>query len=445
MIVLVSVRSRRWWLAGFGVGCLLGALAIVGVAGAALAASFFPALKVTSEPFVAAGLESSSLHPWSGSPSPVLRFTANDELPLTASFSMSTSSGATLTVSHPDAYSRVGVIDSGAALGFSGRLSSPSLSTATVTFSLVDTKALAVNLFGGATPASSINGLVSAFEKGPGATLLYELKGEIIKALTGKQSKIIVVKNVSALLIKFGASREDRKWLLDNLKVTSLKLLIWARDVAQAAGAYFGLAHVGVGGTETLTLSAQQTQAGGAGLVSELGAVGPLRLDDSTAAVVEDYAGTPDFKGTGTFEAPVGAGTPDYQAMGYDCSKSPAAGRIDPGAYHPAHVYCRTVYFFNPYAKTLSAFWTSSPMFRTKAGTRPGMAQSEADKGEGRFATGSARPAISLTSPVATLDLDNRGGTPKVVSQNAPYRWVGGTVGDFAMESHRNPVGLLFV
>jgi hypothetical protein len=69
------------------------------------------------------------------------------------------------------------------------------------------------------------------------------------------------VKNVSALLIKFGSNRDNRKWLLDHLgkNVSNvLALALWAKDVAQAAGAYAGLAHAGVGGTETVQLYSRQ-------------------------------------------------------------------------------------------------------------------------------------------------------------------------------------------
>ncbi len=226
--------------------------------------SYFPTLTVSAQPFVSAGLDNSSLHAWSGSPSPILRFTAANDLPLAASFVVSTANGATLTSSHPDAYSRLGVIDSGSILHFSGTLAHPGSSVARVTFSLVDAKALAVNLLLPATPASSLNRLISALQTGPGATLLFELRREITKALSGKASRIVLVKNVSALLTRFGADRANRKWLLDNLGANVsnvVKLALWAKDVAIAAGGYAGLAHIGVGGTETATLGSEPTTA----------------------------------------------------------------------------------------------------------------------------------------------------------------------------------------
>lgn len=243
------------------------ALALVGATEAVArpTVSYLPSLKVSSQPFIVAGLDGSSLHAkWSGSTSPTLKFAANNEMPIGASFAMTTSSGTTLSVLHPDLYSRAGVIDSGAILHFSGRLASGT-ATATVTFSIVSNKALAVNLLAGATRASTINGLATALEKGPGATLSFELRREIKDVLTGKESRIIFVKNMSALLIKFGANRQDRKWLLDNFAVDGgnvIKLALWAKDVAQAFGAYAGLAHGGVGGTETLILSATPVSGG---------------------------------------------------------------------------------------------------------------------------------------------------------------------------------------
>ncbi len=183
---------------------------------------------------------------------------------------------------------------------------------------------------------------------------------------------------------------------------------------------------------------------GGSGLVSQAGVVGPLRLDVASFAAVIRFAGHPDADVIGTFEAPSGFGTPTYRAVGYDCSRNRTGGS-DPGAYRPAHIYCRTIYYINPQTKRLAAFLTSSSYFHTAAGTRPGMKQREADRREHEWATGSARPAITKRTTVATLDLDNYGGHPTITDPNDPYRWVGGIVRDFALESRHYPVGLLFI
>ena len=195
--------------------------------------------------------------------------------------------------------------------------------------------------------------------------------------------------------------------------------------------------------TFTLPLHLQAAH-GGAGLVTQAGVVGPLRLDTSGIRAVTRFAGTPDADVIGTFEAPAGYGTPTFRALGYDCSRNTHHGG-DPGAYRRAHVYCRTIYYINPHTDKLAAFWTLSPHFHTSAGTHPGMPQQQADRREHQWATGSARPAITKTSNVATLVLINAGGRITITSPNDPYRWVGGTVAGIGLESRHHPVGLLFV
>jgi len=183
--------------------------------------------------------------------------------------------------------------------------------------------------------------------------------------------------------------------------------------------------------------SAASTVTGGAGVVSARGFVGPLRLDRSTVADVERFAGAPDVRTTGTFEAPIPS--PHYFALGYGCSKSRRTG-IDPGAYEPKHIYCQTAYFFPKARTTLSAFWTDSPHFRTRAGTRPGMTEAEADRREHRFARVGCWSAMILSTAAADLMLQNVGGKTKGSGQ----RLVGGRIDSFSLESHRHPVGLLF-
>lgn len=181
---------------------------------------------------------------------------------------------------------------------------------------------------------------------------------------------------------------------------------------------------------------------GSSELVTVSGQIGgKLQIDRSTKADVRTFAGPAGSIVHGTFQAP---GDPTYTAFGYDCSSANAKG-IDPGAYQPAHTRCGTIYYFSDRTNTLSAFWTSSSAFHTAAGTHPGMSQNDADHLEGRHATGSARPAITYSTATTDLDLDNAGGHPVSISPTQPYRWLGGTVRDFALESTLNPVGLLFV
>jgi hypothetical protein len=166
----------------------------------------------------------------------------------------------------------------------------------------------------------------------------------------------------------------------------------------------------------------------------------PLRLDQATVADVERFAGTPDFTGSGTFEASNPNYPSDYFALGYECSTPRRLG-IDPGARRPWGRNCRTAYFFVSPNSTLSAFWTHSPHFRTPGGTLPGMRQSAADRREKTFARLGCWTGIWRSTPGAILFLENTGGSPKKGSK--PGRLVGGKVGAFYLESNRRPVGLL--
>ena len=136
--------------------------------------------------------------------------------------------------------------------------------------------------------------------------------------------------------------------------------------------ASYGFELVGIAAGRRLGTAGGQPIPGGAGTVTAIGRIGPLQLGESGRKDVVAFGGKPDFVGKGTFEAP---GVPDYIALAYDCSNTAGQGRFDPGAYRPAHVHCRTIYFLNGATKTLGGFLTSSAAFRTPAGTRPGMNQ----------------------------------------------------------------------
>jgi hypothetical protein len=244
---------------------------------------YFAFLDVTSQPFVAGLLDSHSQVAWSGSPSPPVDWSAENSMPIAASFSVAQSSAVKLKPSGGDAYSRIGILNRGVTLKFIGRIAAPLPDSARVTFSIVDAKALAVNLFRRAGPVGTVDDLAQALQKGPGAALALELRREIASALAG-ESKVVFVKHISSILKQFGASRANRKWLLDHLgkNVTSaLALATWAADVARAAGAYAGLAAIGTGGTETATLYSKPISATGAedtiSLVSWAAAVNPDR------------------------------------------------------------------------------------------------------------------------------------------------------------------------
>lgn len=230
----------------------------------AVCGRYFPNLSTTLSPFVAAGIDRGSLRAWDGSRSPPIGFTVTNSMPIAASYTIGGVDGATASVNKSDAYARIGVIGPGVTLHFTGQLPGPPPAAATVTFSIVDTKALVTNflarIFGS---ADDVNSFVAATRSGAGAALMQLLRTNVVKIVTQpKWVKIQAVKDLSTGLIKFGVSRDGRKWLLDNLGgnlfKTIPKVVGWAVSAGQSAGAYFGLAHVGVGGVETVTFQSQQ-------------------------------------------------------------------------------------------------------------------------------------------------------------------------------------------
>lgn len=130
-------------------------------------------------------------------------------------------------------------------------------------------------------------------------------------------------------------------------------------------------------------------------IVSPAGIVGDLQIDRSTEASIRTFAGTPAFSGEGSFET-ASAGYPKrYRVLAFDCTGQHDNG-LDPGAYRPTHLYCRSVYYLNPSTHRLAAFWTNSPRFRTAAGTRPGTRQAVADRLEHQHAMVGALAGITL-------------------------------------------------
>ena len=181
---------------------------------------------------------------------------------------------------------------------------------------------------------------------------------------------------------------------------------------------------------------------GGAGRVTANGLVGRLRLDRSTSADVELFAGRPEYRGVGAFRS--GGVTPRFLALGYGCRHVQNGGiptSLDDGTgtRHPrlSGVDCVTVYFINEQTKRLALFTSRSPRFTTPLGTRPGMPWSEVREHghqyvncEGRFVPGRQ----------AELVLSNVGGHEPGGDPPAPK--TGGRVLDVEVVSTRNPLGL---
>lgn len=192
------------------------------------------------------------------------------------------------------------------------------------------------------------------------------------------------------------------------------------------------------------TVTVLEVPHGGAGVVSQDGSVGSLRLDRSTRSDVQAFAGSPDYVGAGRI-APLMHQFPDFLALGYDCHAS-AYGiptlKLDPstGDTLPSHTDCQTVFYINQKTGKLAAFLTAAPAFRTTAGVRPGTTVKLSKAKESKATLLGNPPGLELQTQAASLALID-------ATVNLPqggYR-VGRTIAYIEIESRRHPIGLEFV
>ena len=170
------------------------------------------------------------------------------------------------------------------------------------------------------------------------------------------------------------------------------------------------------------------------------GQVGPLQLDSSTPAGIRAFAGAPEVTSRGTFNPGKSGPTfPVYVAYGYDCTRNALAGTDQLGRAH-----CGTVYYVSERTGRFAAFWTNSPRFQTRAGTRPGMSGSESTRREKATATGGALAnGIYRSTSRAELLIEND--TCRFDDKSDPAACVGGTVSNLKIESnHAGGIGFFW-
>jgi hypothetical protein len=168
---------------------------------------------------------------------------------------------------------------------------------------------------------------------------------------------------------------------------------------------------------------------GGAGIVTAGASIGTLAIDRSTASDIVAFAGTPDMKISGKLSWP---GVPRYRAFGYGCSQPRPKHAWFPPLSKTA-VFCHTVYYVSEETRRLAGFWTDSASFQTAAGTTPGMAQAEANRREGKTPGG---PWFAIYQGKLLI--------LSVCKRESPGHCAGQTVGGFALESSKHPIGLTF-
>jgi hypothetical protein len=179
--------------------------------------------------------------------------------------------------------------------------------------------------------------------------------------------------------------------------------------------------------------------------VSATGVVGPLRIDRSTPARIEAFAGPPEYTGTGRFR-PLIREFPPFVAFGYRCRHVRLGGiptmSVDKSTGTPgdSHVDCRIIYWVNSKTGRLAGFSTDSKRFHTPAGVRAGTSLAAAKRREHQPRLGDNPPALSVETANADLLIYATIVTPK----HGGWR-VGKTVAFLALESRRHQIGLEFV
>jgi hypothetical protein len=140
--------------------------------------------------------------------------------------------------------------------------------------------------------------------------------------------------------------------------------------------------------------------------VTRGGAIGPLRIDRSTAVQIQAFAGRADYIGAGALRPSIREFAP-YVAFGYDCTRE--SGGI-PTLTGDSHEVCRTVYFVDQRNGKLAGFSTVSPNFRTVAGTRAGATVASAKAKEHGYYMSEVPIALNERTPRIWLSVDTGDG-----------------------------------
>jgi hypothetical protein len=160
---------------------------------------------------------------------------------------------------------------------------------------------------------------------------------------------------------------------------------------------------------------------GGSGTLSTNGHVGPLRLGYSTPADVVQWLGPAQRERGGNF----GAGDPNFESMEYGCGGG-----------------CQSTFFINSRTGKLVALSTGSTKYVAPHGLRVGTGTSQAEDRAHQRAYSGCGDGFGLVGrrSGASLFVTITGGH----TGSSNNRLYGGRISYFAIESNRNPVGLLF-
>ena len=121
-----------------------------------------------------------------------------------------------------------------------------------------------------------------------------------------------------------------------------------------------------------LLMSAVGCSSASRAVVTPTGRIGPLHLDRSDRSAVIDFAGRPDWEGTGQeFDSP------RYYALGYGCAKKSTLNTFPITAGGPS---CRTIFFLSGKNGKLETFFTGEARYTEPDGVRIGMRSETAER-----------------------------------------------------------------
>jgi hypothetical protein len=169
------------------------------------------------------------------------------------------------------------------------------------------------------------------------------------------------------------------------------------------------------------------------------GRIGFLQLGTSTQAAVEAALGAPQSEA----EILTNPGSAPAKGLGYECSDQMTGSRQPVGPGGPP--YCRTAYYIDLGTGVLGGFWTVSTTYATSHGTHVSTPTQVAARQERHPAIGGCLSGITENSRSTSLFITVRGGRTKLSTGPHPtLHIIGGHVVSIAIESRRDPVGILF-
>lgn len=163
-------------------------------------------------------------------------------------------------------------------------------------------------------------------------------------------------------------------------------------------------------------------------VVSATGRIGPLQIDRSDRAAVIAFAGRSQLEARGRMP-----GSAPYDALGYDCSSSAAAGTFP---LAPERPFCRTVFWIDERTGRLDAFFTGDPRYSEGHGVRAGTATAVAERLLHERLLAGCEENLYFSGPTAYLTIVFTGGRFRIPSRHV----VGGRVTAIVLHSrHNNP------